>query len=58
MTSIRKIKLQVKAVPPRNPLVAPALKRKAGAHQRSRGGARQAAERDTERAVREALKGG
>lgn len=58
MTSVRKIKLQLKAAPPRNPLVAPALQRKAGAHRRGRGGERQAAEREAARAVREALKGG
>lgn len=34
MSSARKIKLKLKAPKPRNPLVAPAMKRKAGAHRK------------------------
>ena len=34
MTSARKMKLKVQAPKPRNPLVAPALQRKAGSHQK------------------------
>jgi hypothetical protein len=41
MTSTRKIKLIVKQHPPRNPLVAPALQRKAGAHRKSHKAQRQ-----------------
>ncbi len=35
MSSARKIKLKLPAPRPRNPLVAPAMKRKAGAHRKS-----------------------
>jgi hypothetical protein len=34
MTPARKIKLRLAASKPRNPLVAPALQRKAGSHQK------------------------
>lgn len=35
MNSARKIKLRIAAPKPRNPLVAPAAQRKAGAHRKS-----------------------
>lgn len=35
MSSARKFKLKLTATKPRNPLVAPALKRKAGSHRKS-----------------------
>lgn len=46
MSSARKIKLKLKAPRPRNPLVAPALQRKAGSHRKSRATERQADKRD------------
>ncbi|MEI8326709.1 MAG: hypothetical protein WCH44_15360 [Betaproteobacteria bacterium] len=42
MSSARKIKLRLKARKPRNPLVVPALQRKAGAHRKSASALRQA----------------
>ncbi|GGA97697.1 hypothetical protein [Polaromonas eurypsychrophila] len=42
MTSARKMKLKLTAPKPRNPLVAPALQRKAGSHQRSAAALRRA----------------
>jgi len=42
MTSARKIKLNLPAPKPRNPLVAPALQRKAGSHQKSAAALRRA----------------
>lgn len=42
-SSARKIKLRVTAPKPRNPLVAPASRRKAGEHRKSKSGQRQAA---------------
>lgn len=42
MTSARKMKLKLPAPKPRNPLVAPALQRKAGAHQKSTAALRRA----------------
>jgi hypothetical protein len=42
MSSARKIKLQLKAPKPRNPLVAPAMKRMAGAHRKSASALRRA----------------
>lgn len=42
MNSARKIKLKLKAVKPRNPLVAHAVKRKAGSHRKSRASQRRA----------------
>ena len=42
MNSARKIKLRVTAPKPRNPLVAAAAQRKAGAHRKSRSAERQA----------------
>lgn len=35
MSSARKTKLKLKTVKPRNPLVAPAARRKAGSHRKS-----------------------
>ncbi len=54
MTSARKIKLKLNTPKPRNPLVAPTLKRKAGAHRKGASSDRQAAAR----ALRETLKAG
>lgn len=42
MTSARKIKLKLPAPKPRNPLVAPALQRKAGSHRKSAAAERRA----------------
>lgn len=42
MTSARKIKLHLPAKKPRNPLIAPARQRKAGAHKKSGKAQRQA----------------
>lgn len=42
MTSARKFKLKLAAPKPRNPLVAPAAQRKAGAHRNSASAQRQA----------------
>ena len=42
MTATRKTKLKLPAPRPRNPLVAPALQRKAGAHQKSAAALRRA----------------
>jgi hypothetical protein len=42
MSAVRKIKLRLKAPKPRNPLVAPALQRKAGSHQKSAAARRRA----------------
>ena len=51
MTSARKIKLRLTAPKPRNPLVAPALQRKAGAHRRSTSAERRAAKQALEKAL-------
>ncbi len=53
VTSARKHKLRVKAPKPRNPLVAPAAQRKAGAHRKSRSAQRQTEERLLRKALRE-----
>jgi hypothetical protein len=53
MTSARKFKLKLCARKPRNPLVAPALKRKAGKHRRSASGERQAQRLALTKALRE-----
>lgn len=45
MTSARKIKHRLPASKPRNPLVGPATRRKAGAHRKSRKAERQAEQR-------------
>lgn len=51
MNSARKTKLKLRQHPSRNPLVAPALQRKAGSHRKSRKSERQA----EQRALRQAL---
>ena len=51
MNSARKTKIKLKLHPPRNPLVAPALQRKAGSHRKSHKSERQA----QQRALRKAL---
>lgn len=54
MTSARKIKLKLAATAkPRNPLVVPALQRKAGAHRRSEAAERRAAKVALGKALRE-----
>ncbi len=53
MNSARKTKLRVKQHPPRNPLVAPALQRKAGAHRQSHKSQRQAGRQQIEQSLRE-----
>ncbi|MEO8654143.1 MAG: hypothetical protein ABI409_08465 [Ramlibacter sp.] len=45
MNSSRKIKLRLSAPKPRNPLVAPAARRKAGSHRKSRSAQRSAEKR-------------
>ncbi len=45
MNSARKIKLKLSARKPRNPLVVPALRRKAGAHRKTASAQRQADKR-------------
>ena len=42
MSSARKVKLKLTASKPRNPLVAPALQRKAGSHRKSQAATRRA----------------
>jgi hypothetical protein len=49
MNSSRKIKMRVKQHPPRNPLVAPVMQRKAGSHRKSRKAQRQQQQRDLRR---------
>lgn len=51
MNSARKTKLKLRQHPPRNPLVVPALQRKAGSHRKSKKSERQA----QQRALRKAL---
>lgn len=53
MNSARKIKLRVKHHPPRNPLVAPALQRKAGSHRKSGKSERQAERQALQRELRQ-----
>ncbi len=53
MNSARKTKLKLKHLPPRNPLVAPALQRKAGAHRKSGKTQRQTARQALRQALRE-----
>ncbi len=52
MTSQRKHKLQIKLLKPRNPLVAPASQRKAGAHKKTIRSERQAARREIDTALK------
>ncbi len=49
MNSARKTKLKLKQHKPRNPLVAPALQRKAGPHRKSHKSERQAQQRALKR---------
>lgn len=49
MNSARKIKVRIKQTRPRNPLVAPALLRKAGAHKKTAKSERQAGKRKLQR---------
>ncbi|MGQ2979494.1 MAG: hypothetical protein ACT6Q9_07330 [Polaromonas sp.] len=42
MSAVRKTKLKLPAPRPRNPLVAPALQRKAGSHRKSQAATRRA----------------
>ncbi len=53
MNSARKTKLKIKQHPPRNPLVAPALQRKAGSHRKSGKSRRQAAQQQLRQALRD-----
>lgn len=55
MSSARKtkIKLKIKAAKPRNPLVVPAAKRKAGVHRKSRSAARHTDKRALDKQLRE-----
>lgn len=55
MNSARKHKLKLKLAAPkrRNPLVAPALQRKAGPHRKTRGGERQAEEQALRKRLQE-----
>ncbi|MDO9115670.1 MAG: hypothetical protein Q7U63_17985 [Polaromonas sp.] len=48
-----KLKLKLKATRPRNPLVVPAAKRKAGAHRKSRSATRHADKRALDKQLRE-----
>lgn len=51
------MQLKIKRLKPRNPLVLPSTRRKAGAHQTSAGARRLRAHRATEREVHQALQG-
>lgn len=53
MSSARKIKLQLKAPRPRNPLVAPALKRRAGTHRKPASALRRAEKMALKKQLRE-----
>ncbi|WP_170954649.1 hypothetical protein [Polaromonas sp. AER18D-145] len=53
MSSARKTKIKLKATRPRNPLVVPAAKRKAGAHRKSRSATRHADKRALDKQLRE-----
>lgn len=55
MSSARKtkIKLKLKATRPRNPLVVPAARRKAGSHRKSRSATRHADKRALDKQLRE-----
>jgi len=53
MNSARKTKLRVKHHPPRNPLVVPALQRKAGSHRKSHKSERQAGKQQIEQTLRD-----
>ena len=53
MSSARKHKLKLMAPKRRNPLVVPARQRKAGPHQKSKGGERQLQQEDLRRRLKE-----
>ncbi|MEO6319866.1 MAG: hypothetical protein ABIR56_04325 [Polaromonas sp.] len=53
MSSARKIKLKMKAPKPRNPLVAAAIQRKAGAHRKSASALRHAEKQALKKQLRE-----
>lgn len=53
MNSARKTKLRVKHHPPRNPLVVPALQRKAGSHRKSHKTQRQSGQQQLRQTLRE-----
>lgn len=52
MTAVRKTKLKLPAPRPRNPLVAPALQRKAGSHRKSTAALRRAEEMALKKQIR------
>lgn len=54
MSSARKFKLQLSAPKPRNPLVAPAAQRKAGAHRKSEAAVRRADKMALKKQLRQA----
>jgi hypothetical protein len=56
MSSARKFKLKLAASKPRNPLVAPAAQRKAGAHRKSASALRQAEKAALQKELPKALK--
>ncbi len=53
MSSARKFKLKLTASKPRNPLVAPALQRKAGSHQKPEAATRRAEKMALKKQLRE-----
>ena len=53
MSAIRKTKLKLPAPRPRNPLVAPALQRKAGSHRKSAAAERRADKMALKKQIRE-----
>lgn len=53
MNSARKTKLKIKHLPPRNPLVAPVMQRKAGSHRKSGKAQRQARQQELRRDLRD-----
>ena len=53
MSSARKFKLQFTALKPRNPLVLPAAKRKAGSHRKSQAAIRRADKMALKKQLRE-----
>ncbi len=54
MSSARKFKLKIAPPKPRNPLVAPAAQRKAGAHRKSQAAVRRANKMALKKLLREA----
>jgi hypothetical protein len=53
MSSARKTKIKLKATRPRNPLVVPAAKRKAGSHRKPQAAVRRSEKMALERQLRE-----